>query len=165
MPVSKERPAYAGLHQSSDPTGDQQHGEIEMLPIPLSRVEQSRAHVMMTQALGGPTESFPQNGQEAARCGAAEALAFHSNGCHPYSVARVFALAEKVMLLRDLICEQDAAAIYDLTSLEAAIGDRQVAFTVAKLCGAYCKEGVWRDAEGPASVVTFPKDLEDAHIE
>lgn len=85
----------------------------------------------------------------------------YSNGCHPFTVARIFALAEKALMWRDLNCEQDAAAIYDLPSLQAAIGDRGVATTVAMLCGAYCNEGVWRDADGPATLVKFPQSLEE----
>lgn len=134
-----------------------------MLPIEMSRAQQSRAHLLTLKGLNGSME-FPTNPQEAASAALAELAALHSNG-YGLNYAHVFTLAEAVLAYRDEHCKT-AAARYDVLSLSRACGCSSLAQMAIRLCGAYpTRDGNgFVDGDGVSTVVTFPADLWTKHL-
>jgi hypothetical protein len=134
-----------------------------MLPIEMSRAQQSRAHLLTLKGLNGSI-GFPSNPQEAASAALAEMVALHSNCCD-LNYSDVFTLSEAILAHRDEHCET-AAAEYDLLSLHNSCGCLRLARMALRLCGAYHVPDTnsFVDGDGERTRIVFPSDFWKEHL-
>lgn len=122
-----------------------------MIPIPLSKPAQSRAHLLALRALNLDAE--PKTPEEATKSALAEIFAMHLSREH--SPAEIFELAARVLWHRD-DTHPGTAVIFDVGSLcEVTGATREIGVLAARLCGARQINGRWADDESAKQILTF----------